>query len=141
MGLGSWNSARLVPPLAGCAATSGTGTVCRPRRVAAVLPIVQDKPTEISVTIRRRFCLSSKQAHPKRLELSVRITVLGIKGPLARVRRRFCLPYTLVAYVRGCQFMAFCKLETYTAKARRPAGVAWIHVRGLEFRNSLVMAR
>ena len=47
----------------------------------------------------------------------------------------------LVVYVRGCQFRAFSRLERYSANVRRPAGVACTHVRGLEFRNSLVMTR
>ena len=44
---------------------------------------------------------SPPDVHPTRLELSVRITMLGVTGPPAIVRRRFCLPYTLVGPVES----------------------------------------
>ena len=43
--------------------------------------------------------------------------------------------------VVGGQFSAFSRLERYSAKARRPVGVACTHVRGLASRNSFVMTR
>ena len=46
-----------------------------------------------------------------------------------------------LAYVRGCQLNALCRLPRYSAKACRPAGVARTHVRGLEPWNSFSMAR
>ena len=64
-----------------------------------VPPTIQSGFTSCPATSRRLFHLLYTFAHPKRLELAVRVAVPRLREYPTTTRRRFCLPYTLVGLI------------------------------------------